>query len=237
LEIKVKRMENLAIIPARGGSKRIPKKNIISFFDKPLISYSINTAIKSELFKEVMVSTDDHEIADISIEFGAKVPFFRSKKNSNDYAVLSDVVDEVISEYKKIGRRFDFVCCILPTSPLITIENLKKGFELIHNGQWNTTRPVVRYSYPIQRALYLKSGQVDFIHPENAKKRSQDLEPAFHDAGQFYWAYFEKGMVSEEKGGFEISEMEAQDIDTYSDLEITKLKFKLLNDSFDKKSF
>ena len=221
-------MENLAIIPARGGSQRIPRKNIISFHGKPLISYSIEIAMNSGLFSEVMVSTDDKEIADISYEHGAQIPFYRGKKNSDNFATLADVVSEVITNYKNIGRSFDFACCILPTAPLITLKNLTKGYKLILQGNWKTVRPVVKFSYPIQRALTLKNGQVKFIHPENAETRSQDLDPAFHDAGQFYWMKFETGMSGEQKGGFEISELECQDIDTYSDLELSKIKFKML---------
>lgn len=222
-------MENLAIIPARGGSKRIPEKNIIPFHGKPLISYSIDIARKSGLFKEIMVSTDDEKIARISEEYGAEVPFFRSEKNSDNFSTLSDVVDEVISVYKEKNHSFKYVCCILPTAPLVSFENLKKGYELMLGGEYSSVRPVVRFSYPIQRAFTLKNGKVKFMYPENARVRSQDLEPAFHDAGQFYWMYFEKGMNQEERGAFEISELEAQDIDNKTDLKLAEIKYKFIN--------
>ena len=222
-------MKNLVIIPARGGSKRIPRKNITPFHGKPLISYSIDIAKKSGLFKEIMVSTDDQEIATISREYGANVPFYRSSKNSDHFASLADVVKEVISSYQKMGKSFQYVCCILPTAPLITLNNLKKGYDLLLTDRYNSVRPIVRFSYPIQRAFSLKNGMVEFIHPENAKKRSQDLDPTFHDAGQFYWMYFDKGMIYSERGGFEISEMEAQEIDTTTALKLVELKYKIIN--------
>ncbi len=224
-------MENIAIIPARGGSKRIPGKNIVPFHGKPLISYSIDIAKKSGLFKEIMVSTDDKKIAGISEEYGANIPFFRSEKNSNHFATLADAVNEVISEYKKRAYSFKYVCCILPTAPLISLKNLKKGYELILTEKFNSIRPVVRFNYPIQRAFRLEKGMVNFIYPENAGARSQDLEPAFHDAGQFYWMYFEKGMIAKKKGAFEINELEAQDIDDNTDLKLAEMKYSCLNKS------
>ncbi|MGC9341957.1 MAG: pseudaminic acid cytidylyltransferase [Bacteroidales bacterium] len=218
---------NLAIIPARGGSKRIPHKNIIPFHGKPLISYSIMLARNSGLFDEVMVSTDDPEIAEISKNYGAVVPFFRSPKNSDAFATLSDVMDEVINEYKSQAKLYNHVCCILPTAVLLSNEILGRGYEQLLSGRYNSVRPVVRYSYPVQRAFKLENGFVEFIHEEYTRTRSQDLEPAFHDAGQCYWFYFEKGMVAERKGAFEISELEAQDIDTFDDLKIAELKYSL----------
>jgi N-acylneuraminate cytidylyltransferase len=125
--------KNLCIIPARGGSKRIPRKNIKDFLGKPIIAYSIEAAIKSELFDEVMVSTDDKEIAEVAKKYGAKVPFIRSKENADDFATTVDVLLEVISEYKQHKKEFDFCCCIYPTAPLIKIEKLKSGFEKLNN--------------------------------------------------------------------------------------------------------
>ncbi|MCF8380981.1 MAG: pseudaminic acid cytidylyltransferase [Bacteroidales bacterium] len=221
-------MENLVIIPARGGSQRIPGKNIAPFHGKPIISYSIDIAKISGLFQEIMVSTDDPKIAEVALEYGASIPFFRSEKNSDHFATISDVVSEVLSSYRDLGKTFKYVCCILPTSPLISLYNLRKGYELLLSEKYHSVRPVIRYSYPVQRAVFLKDGKVDFIHPENARVRSQDLEPAFHDAGQFYWMYFDKGMIATEKGGFEISELEAQDIDNEMDWKLAELKYSLL---------
>ena len=221
-------MYNLAIIPARSGSKRIKNKNIKLFLNKPIIAYSIETAIKSGLFDEIMVSTDSKEIAAVAKKYGANVPFYRSKKNSNDYATLNDVVKEVICEYKKRGKIFDYVCLILPTAPLITIKNLKKGLEILRNSNFDSVRPIVRFGFPIQRAFKLLSNnEVIPAFPEEFSKRSQDLEPRFHDSGQFYWIKGDKD-ISKNKGGFEISEMEVQDIDNEVDWKLAELKYKIL---------
>ena len=221
--------KNLAIIPARGGSKRIPKKNIKNFLGKPIISYPIETALESCLFNEVMVSTDSKEIAEISEKYGAKIPFYRSIESSDDIAPLNQVVNEVIAEYKKIGKEFDFVCMILPTSPLITNENLKKAFDLLKNSNFDSVRPIVRFGFPIQRAFRLTDkNEVLPTNPNDFKKRSQDLEPTFHDSGQFYWIRGGKDL-STNKGAFEISDIEAQDIDNEIDWKLAELKYKMLN--------
>jgi len=220
-------MKNLCIIPARGGSKRIPRKNIRDFLGKPIIAYSIEVALKSGLFEEVMVSTDDKEIAEVARKHGAKVPFMRSKKAADDFATLADVVDEVLAGYKKEAVMFDYICCILPTAPLITLENLKKGLNLLAQSTADSSKPLVRFSYPIQRAVRLLNGKTEMFYPEHKTTRSQDLEPAFHDAGQFYWMRFENGLRGEKKLGFEVSETEAQDIDTIDDWKLAEMKFKL----------
>ena len=221
-------MLNLAIIPARGGSKRIPRKNIKDFLGKPIIAYSIEVALKSELFDEVMVSTDDKEIAEISMKYDAKVPFNRSDKTADDYATLADVIDEVKNTYRKQNKTFDNICCILPTAPLITLENLKKGYDLLLMKNADSVRPIVRFSYPIQRAVKVEDGKLSMFYPEYQKTRSQDLEPAFHDAGQFYWMRFKPGLRGVNKIGFEIPETNAQDIDTDEDWKIAELKFSYL---------
>jgi len=223
-------MSNLAIIPARGGSKRINKKNIKDFLGKPIIAYPIETVLKSDLFSEVMVSTDDEEIAEVAKYYGANIPFIRSEKNADDFASLADVVNEVIAKYEGMGQHFEYACCILPTSPLMTIENLIKGFSILKNSTLDSIRPVVKFGYPIQRAFKMnaKNGKINFIYPENAKSRSQDLDPAFHDAGQFYWFKTDKGMSTENKGAFEITELESQDIDNLDDWHMAELKYNLL---------
>src|SRR5690554_5074439 len=161
-------MKNLAIIPARGGSKRIPRKNIKDFLGKPIIAYSIETALQSGLFDEIMVSTDDEEIASIAIELGASVPFLRSVEQSNDHATLADVIDEVKNRYLSLGRNFDYICCILPTAPFITIELLKKSYMSIStNDKINSIRPVIRFSYPIQRAVKLDEGKISMFYPQH----------------------------------------------------------------------
>ncbi|MDD3326655.1 MAG: pseudaminic acid cytidylyltransferase [Zoogloea sp.] len=222
-------MFNFAIIPARGGSKRIPGKNVKFFLGKPIICYSVEVAISSGLFDEVMVSTDDPEIAEVALACGAKVPFLRSPETSNDFAPLADVIDEVKEEYLGVGRSFDNICCILPTAPLITVENLRKGYELLIEKGADSVRPLVRFGYAIERALKLNDGRVEMLHPEHKYTRSQDLEPAFHDAGQFYWMKAACCLRGDNRFGFEISEVEAQDIDTEIDWKMAELKYQYLN--------
>lgn len=225
----MKERKNLAIIPARGGSKRIPDKNIRDFLGKPIISYAIKTALESRLFDITMVSTDSQEIADISRSFGAQIPFLRSAENADDHATLSDVIEEVKAAYAKENKFFDNICCILPTSPLLQAENLKAGLELLVSGGFSSVRPVIAFSYPPQRAFRLKNKRVEFLHPEYTKTRSQDLEKHYHDAGQFYWMKAESGLSGDNRGAFEISELDAQDIDTLEDWKMAELKYKLQN--------
>lgn len=220
-------MNNLAIIPARGGSKRIPGKNIRPFNGIPVIAYAIKEAINSGLFTEIMVSTDSEQIADIAKQYGATVPFLRSEENAGDFATLSDVIEEVKNVYTQKGNHFDNICCILPVNPLINAANLKKGFDTLINGGFDSVRPVVRFSYPIQRAFRFNDKNVELFFPEYAKSRSQDLEAAFHDAGQFYWMKFDSALKGTNKSAFEISEMECQDIDNETDWQLAELKYKV----------
>lgn len=222
-------MSNLCIIPARGGSKRIPRKNIKDFLGKPIIAYSIEVALKSNLFDEVMVSTDDKEIAEIAIQYGAKIPFMRSKENADDHAILLDVIKEVIGYYKNREHLFDYVCTILPTAPLIQAHHLKSSFDLLVKENADGITPLVRFSYPIQRALRIVDNKIEMIQPQYVKTRSQDLEPAFYDAGQFYW----RKVISIHnqrinKLGYEITESETQDIDNIEDWKLAKMKYKIM---------
>ncbi|MFV0155364.1 pseudaminic acid cytidylyltransferase [Empedobacter falsenii] len=219
---------NLCIIPARGGSKRIPKKNIKFFLGKPIIAYSIEIARKSGLFEEIMVSTDDPEIAQIAEEYGAKVPFFRSKETSDDFAPLRDVVDEVLEHYSSNNKFFENVCCILPTAPLLQQIDIVKSLEILESNNFDSVRPIVKFSYPIQRAFKYNGGLVEMFNPEFLLTRSQDLEDAYHDAGMFYWLTFEKGFKGEKKGAYVIAEKYAQDIDTLEDWEIAEFKYNFL---------
>lgn len=226
-------MKTLAIIPARGGSKRIPRKNISSFLGKPIIQYSIETALQSGLFSEVMASTDDAEISEISINAGAVVPFLRSPQTSNDTAHIADVVEEVLTMYKQIGKEYDVFCVIFPTAPFTRKERLLEGFELLKTGEFDSVFPVLKYSYPIQRSLKIEKGKVSMIWPENLSKRSQDLPASYHDSGQFYWmktAAFltQKKLFAENSGAIILSEMEAHDIDTPEDWKIAEMKYKIL---------
>jgi pseudaminic acid cytidylyltransferase len=221
-------INNLAVIPARGGSKRIPKKNIKDFLGEPIISYSIKAAIKSKLFSEIIVSTDCEEIAFVAEKFGAKCPFIRSSKNSDDYAPLADVMDEIIDYYKE--SKFENICCILPTASLLTPDLLQEGYSLLLDKGFDSVRPVVRFNYPIQKAFSLCEGKVEFMYPDNAMLRTQDMQAAYHDSGQFYWMRFEKGLRGTNRGGFEIDEMYVQDIDNETDWKLAELKYKIIFD-------
>lgn len=228
-------MSRICIIPARGGSKRIPKKNIKDFLGKPIIAYSIEAAIKSGLFEEVMVSTDDDEIAAIAKKCGAKVPFMRSAVNSNDFATTFEVLKEVLDTYKtNFDKQFSFACCIYPTAPFVNDINLTNAYDLLRRQRFDTVFPVMRFSFPIQRALKLAaSNKIKFFYDEFQNSRSQDLEPAFHDAGQFYWFNIERclkenTLITANCGSIEIKETEGQDIDNELDWKLAELKYGLL---------
>lgn len=231
-------MKKIAIIPARGGSKRIPRKNIKDFLGKPIIAYSIEAARRSGLFDEVMVSTDDEEIAEVSKHFGANVPFFRSAKASNDFATTSDVLTEVLEAYKKDGKEFLLGCFIYPTAPLITKERLQESLNLLVTKNFDAVLPVLKFSYPIWRSLRIEQGKALMNWPEHMNSRSQDLPPAFHDAGQFGWfniATFlrEKVVFTQNTGAIELSELEVQDIDNTTDWKLAELKYQVLKTNMD----
>ena len=226
-------MSNLAIITARGGSKRIPRKNIKDFCGKPIIAYSITAALESGLFDEVMVSTDDEEIAAVARQYGASVPFMRSEKTSNDFATTKDVLDEVLGEYKKQGREFDYMCCIYPTAPFVTAKKLRDIYELLKNSNADDASPMVRYSFPPQRSYYIRDQKKVALHPELLPCRSQDLEPIYHDAGQFY--FYKMASFGSHKPDYysmpvEYPESEVQDIDNLEDWTIAELKYRLMAD-------
>lgn len=228
-------MSNLCIIPARGGSKRIPRKNIKEFLGKPIIAYSIEAALNSGLFDEVMVSTDDDEIAEISKHYGAKIPFLRSNENANDFAPLADVLIEVIQQYEKRGSTFENICCILPTAPLTKSISIIEAHEKLKAEKLDSVLPVVNFSYPILRALEFDQQQrIKMIWPEYLKTRSQDLVPAYHDTGSFYWVKTnalleQKTLFCKNGSAIVLNETEVQDIDNETDWKLAELKFKLLN--------
>lgn len=225
---------SIAIITARGGSKRIPHKNIKEFCGKPIITYSIEAALKSGLFDEVMVSTDDAEIARIAREVGAQVPFMRSNESAGDYASTDDVLMEVLEAYKAQGREFDTFCCLYPTAPFVTEEKLKKAMDLLKKA--DSVMPVVKFSFPPQRCMVMnEEGELHMKWPEYAQSRSQDLEPYYHDCGQFYFCRTDLFMEYRttdlpHMAAMVISELEVQDIDNFEDWEIAELKYqKMIN--------
>jgi N-acylneuraminate cytidylyltransferase len=226
-------MNNLAIIPARGGSKRIPKKNIKSFLGSPIISYSIKAAIDSDLFDEVMVSTDDEDIAKIAKDHGASVPFLRSFDNANDFASTIDVIIEVINSYKIIGKNFNSICCIYPCAPFITQSILKESYHAMLLNDFDVVLPIVKYSNPIQRAFMINNERIEMYNSRYINTRSQDLQSFYFDAGQFYWFNPDKilktnKLFTDNTGYVELDELNVQDIDNEIDWKIAELKFSLL---------
>lgn len=223
----------LAMITARGGSKRIPHKNLKEFCGQPILAYSIDAALASGAFDEVMVSTDDARIAEIAETYGATVPFLRSAETSGDFASTDDVIREVLETYEAQGKHFDRFCCIYPTAPFITGSRLKEAMALLETAE--SVMPVVPFSYPPQRGLIIgEDGFLTRQFPEYALTRSQDLPRIYHDCGQFYAcrteAFFREGTT--DTAGLVpllLSEMEVQDIDTMEDWEIAEIKYRRLH--------
>lgn len=231
-------MSAIAVITARGGSKRIPGKNKKEFLGKPIICYSIEAALESGLFEEVMVSTDDEEIAEIAKKAGASVPFMRSTKTSDDYATTDDVLIEVLEEYEKMGRDFAYMACIYPTAPFVTAEKLKEAFRLLKENNASGVMPVVRFSFPPQRGMAVKNVRLAYCYPENAMKRSQDLEPMYHDCGQFYFYDAAKyracrGDLEDGYVPFPVQETEVQDIDNLTDWKLAEMKYRMMKERAD----
>lgn len=224
-------MRSIAIITARGGSKRIPRKNIKEFCGKPILAYSIEAAVSAGIFDTVMVSTDDEEIAEIAKQYGAEVPFYRSEKTANDFATTNDVLHEVLEEYEKRGEAYDFACCIYPTAPFVTAGKLKDASKKLLESDADTLIPVVAFSYPPQRAMIMEKERLVFEYPEYLDSRSQDLTPHYHDVGQFYFFRTEafrrnrKLMVGNILPLI-VSELEVQDIDNLTDWEIAEIKYR-----------
>lgn len=228
--------ENIvAVITARGGSKRIPGKNIKEFCGKPIIAYSIEAAVHSQIFEEVMVSTDSEEIAEIARQYGAQVPFMRSEATAGDYATTAEVLLEVLEEYEKRGRRFQYLACIYPTAPFVTPGRLVESYRLIREKQAIEVMPVVAFPYPPQRGYIMKGDTLEMKWKENFTARSQDLETIYHDSGQFYFwdaARFQekRGLISEGIVPLVLDDLEVQDIDHETDWKLAELKYKLLKE-------
>lgn len=228
--------KRLAIITARGGSKRIPHKNIREFCGRPIIVYSIEAAMNSGIFDEVMVSTDDEKIAQIAKEAGAKVPFLRSAETSNDFATTADVIREVLDEYEKRKEYFESACCIYPTAPFITSEKLKNAVELLEDKAYDSVMPVAEFSFPPLRGMIMEEDKVSYKWEEFSMARSQDLEKIYHDVGQFYVFDVEKfkesgKLVTKNTGAVVIDELEMQDIDNEVDWKLAELKYQLLQEN------
>ena len=221
--------KTIAIITARGGSKRIPRKNIKIFFGQPIIKYAIDAAFESRLFDTVMVSTDDEEIAEIAKQYGADVPFMRSEATSSDFAITFDVLLDVLCQYKKNGIEFDSLCCIYPCVPFLKGNTLVKAYNVFNESNVDALVPVVQFSYPIQRALRINDdGLLEYVQPEYIKTRSQDLEPTFHDVGMFYFYKCNSlSNLNKKIKHFEMKEYEIQDIDTEEDWHYAEMKYRI----------
>lgn len=226
-------MNSIAIITARGGSKRIPHKNIKKFCGKPIIGYSIEVALQTGLFDEVMVSTDDDEIAKIARFFGAHVPFLRSDENSDDFSDTTDVLVEVIEQLRQRGRSYSEFCCIYPTAPFVTAKKLIESHALLQQDNIHSVIPITNYSFPPQRGFVVKEGLVEPVDKAAFEMRSQDLTPLYHDCGQFYWCRTDsflthRNIVTNRTVSYLLPEIEVQDIDTEEDWALAELKYELM---------
>ncbi len=226
----------IAIIPARGGSKRIPGKNIRDFLGKPMLHWAIEAAGKSGLFAHTVVSTDCEEIAAEAVKAGADVPFMRPAELADDHAVTRDVINHAIKECTRIYGDFQQCCCIYPTSPFVTAQDLSSAWQLLNTAQVPFVFSATAYPYPIQRAFYIHAdGRPQMFQPEHARTRSQDLTPAYHDAGMFYWGQCQAfldhlPMFSGDSRPYLLPSHSVCDLDTLEDWERAEwmMKAKLL---------
>ena len=225
----------IAIIPARGGSKRIINKNVKKFCGKPIIAYSIETAKKSKLFDRIIISTDNKKIAKIAKQYGGEVPFIRPKSLSGDYTGTAEVIAHAVNLIKeKYNTNIKVVCCIYATAPFIQVKDLHKAWKLFKSGKWNFVFAATSYSYPVFRSFQKKeNGGLKSLYPNHSKKRSQDLNIVLHDAGQFYWAapniWIKKKLNFNHRSTVvELPNWRVQDIDTMEDWKRAELKYKIL---------
>ena len=225
----------LAIIPARGGSKRIPRKNIKPFCGKPMIAWSIEAARLSGCFNRIIVSTDDAEIADVARAYGAEVPFMRPPELSDDYTGTIPVIAHAIDWMNRHAGPVDFACCIYATAPFVQADDLKRGFDVLQQSGADYAFSVTSYPFPIQRAIRITADQrVEMFNPEHFNTRSQDLEEAFHDAGQFYWGRAPawltgKPLFSHDAAPVPLPRHRVQDIDGAEDWVRAEWQFKAMN--------
>jgi pseudaminic acid cytidylyltransferase len=222
----------IAVIPARGGSKRIPRKNIKEFSGRPMIAWAITSAIKSKLFDNVIVSTDDEEIADIARKWGAETPFTRPVELSDDITPTVPVIAHAVRFAIESGRDIEYACCIYPCVPFLQENDLVDAFNLMKKNNADFVYPVTEYAHPIQRAMrQLSSGQMQFVNPENELTRTQDLEKTFHDSGQFYWgkssAWLEQKKMHTDGLGMSIPNWRVVDIDSMDDWKRAEDLFKV----------
>ena len=228
-------MKRIAIIPARGGSKRIPRKNCKLFFGKPIIAYSIEAALNSGLFDEVMVSTDDEEITEIAKQYGAQVPFMRSEKNSNDFATTVDVLLEVFDWYQQQNQEFQQGTCIYACAPFVNSKLLQDSFTLLEKEHCDCVFPSLAYSHPIQRAMKVAAnGRIEPFDMTNPNARTQDLDKAYFDAGMFYTfdiaqLLVTKSLRTTNTFTIEVDDLYAQDIDNENDWILAEMKYKLFS--------
>jgi N-acylneuraminate cytidylyltransferase len=226
---------NVAIIPARIGSKRIPKKNIKIFHGKPMIAYSIQAALKTKLFNSIIVSTDSMELANIAITYGAEVPFIRPAELSDDFTGTDAIILHALNYLIDHGADIQYVCCIYATAPFISASYIKKGFDLLKKENATSAFSVTTYPYPIYRSLKIsEDGRLQMIWPDYMNVRSQDLSEAYHDAGQFYWAdaqkyLIEKKIFSKAAVPVVLPRYLVQDIDTDEDWQRAEAMYKVLS--------
>ena len=226
--------KSIAIIPARGGSKRIPRKNIKEFHGLPLIAYSIKTALDSKLFDKVIVSTDDEEIASIAKEYGADVPYLRPKELSDDFATTGDVINYVVEKERNLGMDIEYVCTIYATAPLLQSKYLVDGYNQLSNSNAKNSFSVTSMPFPIQRTFKItQENRCEMFYPQYANTRSQDLEEAYQDAGQFYWNKLSKNsnevMFGKDSIPIVLPRYLVQDIDTLEDWKQAELMYEVVN--------
>jgi N-acylneuraminate cytidylyltransferase len=225
----------IAVIPARGGSKRIPRKNIKDFCGKPMIIWSIEAAKSSGLFDQIIVSTDDQEIAELAKDYGASVPFVRPLELSDDYTGTGDVVKHTVEWVIKNLGKPEYVCTIYATAPFIKPTDIVKGLKLLQENNCQIAFTVTSFPFPIQRAIKITSnGLVQMFQPEYYMTRSQDLESSYHDAGQFYWSVTDAVLnntpaFSEASIPIILPRHQVQDIDTEEDWQRAEFMFKAVN--------
>lgn len=223
---------NLAIIPARGGSKRIPAKNTKEFAGKPLIAYSIKAAVDSDLFDKIIVSTDCEKVANLACHYGAEVPFLRPEHLSDDFIGTRPVTNHAIQYVVEKGDTPEYCCCIYATAPFLQAEYLRKGLDALKSEPARSFAfSVTTFPFPIQRALSIKGDSISPMFVDDIRKRSQDLEEAYHDAGQFYWGRTEdylsnKGIFSEHSVPIILPRHLVQDIDTPEDWHRAELMYQ-----------